>query len=125
MKTHSRLCSALCVVLAIVGAAFVRLAGAVPSYLFVDLHPAGYTSSTARAISGGQQAGEAFVSGSSHAMSWAGTAASAADLNPPGFTSSAAGATSGAQQGGWGIGPSTGGNTQALLWSGTPASGNR
>lgn len=44
----------------------------------VDLHPAGYTRSAAVAVAGGKQVGYA-TSGSSHAMLWCGTAASAID----------------------------------------------
>lgn len=55
----------------------------------------------------------------SHAVVWAGTAASAVDLNPAGYTASEALATNGTQQGGWAFG-GTGGGQHAALWSGTP-----
>jgi hypothetical protein len=86
----------------------------------VDLNPAnlGITSSTAGSISGIQQVGEGFSSGTGgngHALVWSGTAASAVDLNPTGFTSSGATATNGTEQVGTG-------DDDALVWFGTAAS---
>jgi hypothetical protein len=55
----------------------------------------------------------------SHAMLWAGTAASYVDLNPVGYVASEALATNGTQQGGWAYNATS---QHAALWSGTPDS---
>jgi hypothetical protein len=65
----------------------------------VELHPDGYSASEANATNGFEQAGSGFVGdaftqdGHSHALVWAGDAASVTDLNrflPDGFTDAAA-----------------------------------
>jgi len=51
----------------------------------VDLHPAGFASSGALSVAGGQQVGYGTCTdGTQHALLWTGRAASAVDLNPPG-----------------------------------------
>jgi hypothetical protein len=90
----------------------------------VDLHPSGFTNSSAYGISGSQQVGSGFGSATGfelHALLWSGTASSAVDLNPSGFTNSAAYGISGSQQVGNGV-PAGGGIAHALLWSGTASS---
>lgn len=52
-------------------------------------------------IGGGQQVGSGQTSSSTHALLWAGTAASAVDLNPASALSSEAIATSGVHQVGY------------------------
>jgi hypothetical protein len=86
---------------------------------WVDLHPAGATSSEARGVSGSLQAGWANVGGVNHASLWSGTAASWVDLHPAGATRSEARAASGSQQAGF---ANVGGVNHASLWSGTAAS---
>jgi hypothetical protein len=44
------------------------------------------------------------------------------DLNPAGYTFSTATGVSDGRQVGWGYGPATGGNSHALLWSGSASS---
>jgi hypothetical protein len=91
----------------------------------VDLHPSGFNESTAAAIVGNKQVGEASttVAGVTHAMLWSGTAASAVDLHPTtGFTYTWALAMSSTTQAGYGGGTATGNKDHALLWQGTAAS---
>ncbi len=100
----------------------------------VDLHPVtAYVFSRAVACHDGEEVGYvsniAYPEGEylsyhnvSHAMRWAGTAASAVDLNPAGFDASEATCTSGTQQGGWGYIALSTSHLHALLWSGTAAS---
>jgi len=97
-----------------------------------DLNPSGFSNSLANGVGGGQQVGSGSVPatgligpGSSHALLWTGTAASAVDLNPGGgFTTSQALGVGGGQQVGFGSGGITGGvgMNHALLWTGTAAS---
>ncbi len=88
---------------------------------WVDLHPAGVTSSYAVAIGGGQQVGRTLVgSGTNpHAAVWNGTVASWVDLNPPGAFYSEAFAVGGGQQAGYVF---VGTKTHASLWNSTVAS---
>ncbi len=91
---------------------------------WVDLAPAGTTSSRIYSMHGGQQAGIASVGGMTHAALWSGTAGSWVDLQPPGLqtVSQAFGAHSG-QQVGYAIEYVSGiGRGRASLWSGTAAS---
>jgi hypothetical protein len=87
----------------------------------VNLHPAGYSASSAEGVWGGRQAGWARTTGNAnHAVLWSGTAQSAVDLHPAGFAQSRA----------WGIGPgqqvgsveTEAGDTRAVLWTGTVGS---
>jgi hypothetical protein len=86
----------------------------------VDLNPTNFTSSSALATNGTQQAGVGTdVSGDQHALLWNGTADSAVDLNPnnvAGFDSGVQGMNA-TEQVGW-DGP-FGGFESAVLWSGT------
>jgi len=95
----------------------------------VDLHPAWlYGLSRAVGCRNGEEVGYvstlAYPDGdaqgyhtTSHAVRWAGTAASAVDLNPVGYDASEATCTNGTQEGGWGYQILT--NTQhAMVWSG-------
>ncbi len=100
----------------------------------VDLHPAWtYPYSRALGCRNGEEVG--FVSSvaypdgdwqgyatTSHAVRWAGTAASAVDLHPVGYDASSATCTSGTQQGGWGYIALGTSHQHALLWSGDAAS---
>lgn len=99
----------------------------------VDLHPGNalFPFSYANAVSAGEQVGYQTQVGVpstvdagqtlSHAVRWAGTAASAIDLHPAGFDTSRALSTNGVQQGGWGyIALSL--SQHALLWTGDAAS---
>lgn len=90
---------------------------------WLDLNPAGATSSQAYASSPGaqQQVGQAFLASfpDIHAGLWSGSAASWVDLNPVGSAQSIAYATSGTQQ----VGYATIGNSRhAGRWSGSAAS---
>jgi hypothetical protein len=86
----------------------------------VDLHPSGFDSSVAVAVSDQHQAGYGMLTGQqkNHALLWAGTAAGVIDLNPSGFTESIAGGIRFSVQVGGGYGPSTNGKYHALLWTG-------
>lgn len=99
----------------------------------VDLHTGTYPYSRALGCHSGEEVGYvstlAYGEGEqlgyhtgSHAMRWAGTAASGVDLHPAGFDASEAVCTNGTQQGGWGY--IAGGTTHlhALIWSGDAAS---
>lgn len=87
----------------------------------VDLHPAGFTSSYASGVSGGQQVGWGiYPDGDDHALLWMGSAASAVDLHPVGFSQSWALGVGGGQQAGYGV--ATEGNNHALLWTRSAAS---
>ena len=86
---------------------------------WIDLHPAGSTSSIAYGTSGSQQVGRAIVGLVGRASLWTGSAASWIDLHPAGSTHSHALATSGANQVGAAI---IGGVNRAGLWSGTAGS---
>jgi hypothetical protein len=83
---------------------------------WVDLNPAGSTSSYAFAASAGQQAGYAVVGEAYRASLWSGTADSWVDLNPAGSTGSIAFAASAGQQVGFAV---VDGVYRACLWSGT------
>ena len=99
----------------------------------VDLHPtSAYPYSRALGCRNGEEVGYvsslAYPDGdaagyhtTSHAVRWAGTAASAVDLNPVGFDASEATCTSGTKQGGWGY-SAVRVSQHALLWAGTSAS---
>lgn len=94
---------------------------------WIDLHPAGATSSRAQGTTSPgapqqQQVGHAFfaLSQNVHAGLWSGSAASWVDLNPAGSTESSAYGTSGTQQAGY---TRIGLNREhAALWSGTAGS---
>jgi hypothetical protein len=86
----------------------------------IDLHPTGYDHSTAYAVSGGTQVGDAkpltdpsFF----HALMWKGSADSVVDLNPPGYRESTARGVSGNSQVGWG--QTLNSRDHALLWHGS------
>ncbi|HEX4488089.1 MAG TPA: PEP-CTERM sorting domain-containing protein [Terriglobales bacterium] len=94
---------------------------------FVDLHPAGFSSSMAYATSGSSQVGIAVFEGLNgeiftHAQLWNGSAASAIDLNSAGLQNSYTLAVSGAIQVGRGNGSATGFADHALMWTGSPTS---
>src|SRR6516225_4969575 len=85
--------------------AVVVLGGAQPAaaqYIFIDLHPSGFTDSAAVGVSGGQQVGCGETADSTHALLWTGSADSAVDLHPSGFTNSVANGVSDGQQAGSG-----------------------
>ena len=94
---------------------------------WVDLHPVGVDESTARAVSGGFQAGQTrvgpFAGGAYHAALWNGSAESWVDLHtflPPGFSSSNANGiwVEGAQVYVVGSGfNSQSGTYEALMWT--------
>lgn len=86
---------------------------------FIDLNPAGATSSDSFAMTATQQVGSATFGNATHAGLWSGTAASWVDLNPAGATSSMVAGVGGAQQ----VGAATYSNgTHAGRWNGTAAS---
>jgi hypothetical protein len=85
---------------------------------WVDLHPAGASTSYALAIQGGQQAGAAEVGGVRSASLWSGTAASWVNLNPAGSADSIAYGAFAGQQAGY---ATFGGVAHAGLWSGNAA----
>jgi uncharacterized membrane protein len=83
------------------------------------------TSSIAYATNGSQQVGYGggpATGGTTHALLWNGTAASAVDLNPADFFSTVAFGMSDSQQVGYGFLSATDVNGRALLWSSTAAS---
>jgi hypothetical protein len=82
-----------------------------------DLHPEGFENSFGYAVSGNQQVGAAYFSGSFQArpILWSGSAASFVDLTPPGRPGGALLCTDGVTQGG-------GAGGIAGLWHGTPDS---
>ena len=98
----------------------------------VDLHPGTFPYSRAMGLHDGEQVGYgssfAYPYGdtlayhaTSHALRWAGTAASAVDLHPAGYGASEALATNGLQQGGWGYLALGTSHLHALLWNGSAA----
>jgi hypothetical protein len=92
----------------------------------VDLHPAGFKTSTGSAIAGNVQGGAGqltVTTEGNHALLWRGTAASVVDLHPSGYYNTyVSGVTaSGDLQFGSGI-LTRGGYNHALLWRGTAAS---
>jgi len=89
---------------------------ALAQYTVVDLHPAGYVTSLALAIGGGQQAGWASIGGQMHAMLWSGSADTAVDLNPAGCVSSIARGVNAMMQ----VGSASCPGEHALLWRGAP-----
>ena len=94
-------------------------AGRAEAISYADLNPAGAQSSGALGVSGGQQAGWAYIGGSEHAALWTGTAASFVDLNPAGADwSTVYGVSAGIQVGV----ASFGGVQHAGMWSGNAAS---
>ncbi len=89
------------------------------TYSFVDLNPAGATSSEAFGTTGTQQVGNALFGNANHAGLWNGTAASWVDLDPAGAASSSAVGSAGTEQ----VGSAKFGNANhAGLWNGTAAS---
>ncbi len=99
----------------------------------VDLHSGTYPYSRALGCHDGEEVGYfssvAYGEGDqtgyhtgSHAVRWAGTAASAVDLHPVGFDASEAVCTNGTQQGGWGYIALGTTHMHALLWNGDAAS---
>jgi hypothetical protein len=83
----------------------------------VDLDPNGFNS-TASGVAGDEIVGTSEdMNGQFHALLW--TSRGVVDLTPSGFMSAGAAATDGVQQVGQG---STGGESRALLWSGTASS---
>jgi hypothetical protein len=92
-------------------------AGAPGSY--VDLHPAGASSSGISGAGSGQQVGGATIGGVAQAGLWTGSAASFVPLNPPGAASaSLSDCLGGLQVGTFAVG----GFGHAGVWSGTAAS---
>ena len=90
---------------------------AVADYIFIDLHPSGFTDSRALAVSDGQQVGYTGTPPPhERALLWTGSPDSVVDLTPSGFTYSRAAGVSGGQQVGSGI---TGDQQHALLWTGS------
>lgn len=90
------------------------------AYTATLLHPAGFSKSEGRGISGDSQVGGASPLATpnlSHALLWNGTAESFVDLHPEGFTASFAMGASGSNQVGYGSSESF--YRHALLWSGT------
>ena len=91
----------------------------------VDLRPTNLlnvTDTTASGTDGVHQVGFGSAAlGTTHALLWSGTGASAVDLHPGGFDSSVAIGTSGSHQVGYGL-PTGSDKTHALLWNGTSAS---
>lgn len=91
---------------------------------YVNLHPQGWHSSRARAVSGGMQVGyfsAGPLAGGPRAALWRGSAASMVDLHPPGQLWSEALATDGELQGGRVADPAPG-SIYAALWNGTAES---
>lgn len=85
-----------------------------------DLNPAGFTSSIAAAVAGGEQVGSGNNGRATHALLWSGTAGSVIDLHPAGFASSFAQGISDGQQAGYGTLQQKGvASPAALLWSGS------
>ena len=90
---------------------------AVADYIFIDLHPSGFTDSRALAVSDGQQVGYTGTPPPhERALLWTGSADSVVDLHPSGFDASTATGVSADQQVGRGF---TGGQSHALLWTGS------
>jgi hypothetical protein len=91
----------------------------------IDLHPlTGYENSTAYAVAGQAQVGDARIVGpfdNYHALLWRGSADSVVDLNPSGYLESTARGVSGNSQVGWGR-PQSATGDHALLWHGSAAS---
>lgn len=87
----------------------------------VDLHPAGFDSSSVESAFGESQVGYGLVGDIEYrALLWNSTAESVVDLHPEGYAKSIAAGVYGNQQVGMGY---TGHSpTQALLWNGTPTS---
>lgn len=100
----------------------------------VDLHPTTtYPYSRAVGCRNGEEVGYvsslAYPDGdgggyhtTSHAVRWAGTAASAVDLHPAGYDASEATCTTGVQEGGWGYLALGATHQHAMLWFGDAAS---
>ena len=87
----------------------------------IDLTPPDVMGGLVLGMSGDQQTGHVILAErTTHAMLWRGTAESAVNLHPlSGFFSTTAEDTNGRHQVGYGLGPATGGENHALLWSGT------
>jgi uncharacterized repeat protein (TIGR01451 family) len=89
----------------------------------VDLHPPGFSRSTATGAAGKRQVGNATdPDGGMHAMLWAGSAASAVDLTPAGYSGAGALGADIGQQVGWGWVGSVNPVAHALVWTGSAAS---
>jgi hypothetical protein len=90
----------------------------------VDLHPAGFTESTAIGVAGGTQVGYGYSDATAnyyHALKWNGSAESAVDLHPPGWAASKIAATDGQQHAGWVYPASDLSRPHAALWTGNGA----
>ena len=90
-----------------------------------DLHPAGFASSVAAAVSGPHQVGYGVVpvsGGITHALLWSGTAESVVNLHPDGFHTTEATSVSESVQVGYGFGLATNFDSHALLWHGSESS---
>lgn len=84
-----------------------------------DLNPTGYVASFSVSTDGLHQVGSAFTaSGHQRAAIWSGTSASAIDITPAGFTDAALKGIAAGHEAGVAWGPSTGGLTHAMLWTG-------
>jgi hypothetical protein len=89
----------------------------------VDLHPPEFSQSTAVAVSGNSQVGDAstFRVAGVRALLWHGTAESVVNLHPAGFQSSHAEGVSGDFQVGW-ANREAFSSVHAMLWNGTAES---
>lgn len=99
----------------------------------IDLHPIGWAYGFSRAKGCHDTEEVGYVSSvaypdgdsqgyhtASHAVKWAGSAASAVDLNPVGYVASEAHCTSGTQEGGWGlVFNGTTYSQHAMIWNGS------
>jgi hypothetical protein len=89
----------------------------------VDLHPIGYTDSSAFSNLGNIQVGHGSLTSSKafHALLWKGTAASVVDLNPTGYSDSTAWGVFGNVQVGQAT-PTDDTHSHAMIWKGSAAS---
>lgn len=124
------LVAALLAAAAAIPSAAAQAQQTLPRYRATLLHPPGYASSTADALSGDTIVGAVELPGTPlayHAALWDGTAGSVLDLHPEGYQWSGASAASGALQGGYGGNPIPNDPfgrflDHALLWHGTAES---
>lgn len=86
---------------------------------FIDLNPAGATSSIARDVEGNVQVGSATSGGATHAAMWLGSAATFTDFNPAGAVGSVLNGIDGTYEAGT---ATFGTTTNAGFWSGTAGS---
>ena len=98
----------------------VLAGGARAQYMATILNPPPFDAA-ALGAAGGKQVGGVSPFGTSHALLWSGSAASAVDLHPAGFDYSYARGISGGSQVGDGF-EATSSQNHALLWSGSAAS---